>query len=73
MGVNAHVSVTPSAVMTAADLSLSVFICVHRAIFTYDGFTNKLKLADSGGKNDHHLISVRWSHAVRTFKLSPPP
>lgn len=51
---------------------LSSFLCVHRAIFTYDGFTNKLKLADSGGKNNHHLISARPSHAVRTFTLSPP-
>lgn len=47
-GVNAHVSVISSCV--PADLSSSM--CVHRAIFTYDGFTNKLKLADSGGKND---------------------
>lgn len=30
--------------------SWPVFICVHRALFAYDGVTNKLKLADSGGE-----------------------
>lgn len=42
-------------------------MCVHRAIFTYDGFTNKLKLADSGGKN--HPAS--GSRSVHVYAHSP--
>lgn len=37
-------------------------MCVHRALFTYDGFSNKLKLADSGGKKDHHHLSLPQGH-----------
>lgn len=47
-----RVSVTSWSHFAAADLS----VFVHRAIFTYDGFTNKLKLADSGGKEDCDLL-----------------
>lgn len=43
-----NISHQPSGRISAADLS----VFVHRAIFTYEGFTNKLKLADSGGKED---------------------
>lgn len=46
-----RVSVWSWSHFSAADLSMFV----HRAIFTYDGFTNKLKLADSGGKEEYYL------------------
>ena len=34
-----------------------VCVCVHRALFAYDGLSNKLKLADSGGKG--HMSCFR--------------
>lgn len=39
---------------SVADQRLCLYI--HRAIFAYDGVTNKLKLADSGGKVDVHMF-----------------
>lgn len=38
---------------SAPDQRLCLY--VHRAIFAYDGVTNKLKLADSGGKVGVHV------------------
>lgn len=43
-----------------------VCLCVHRALFAYDGVTNKLKLADSGGKVDCHF------HQIITFTFLRP-
>lgn len=42
--------------VSVADLYLSLCLYVHRALFAYDGVTNKLKLADSGGKIDCHVF-----------------
>lgn len=53
----------------AADLSSCM--CVRRAIFTYDGFSNKLKLADSGGKN-HPRVSMHQGQAAGTLTLTLP-
>lgn len=47
---------------TVADLCVS--LCVLRAIFAYDGVTNKLKLADSGGKMDCNKWRVCNAHFV---------
>lgn len=36
----------------------TVCLHVHRALFAYDGVTNNLKLADSGGEEDFHMLNL---------------
>lgn len=46
-----------------------VCLYVHRALFAYDGVTNKLKLADSGGKVDVHIFVRNYSFEYQELNL----
>lgn len=66
--------VTRVSVMSLSPTFLSrwpVLVCVfvHRAIFTYDGFTNKLKLADSGGKDRDIPLVFREYRNIRPVRI----